>query len=259
MPNLFEYSYRVIPLNLASGFTDFELVTDAEKIVYASPTDGPEITVKLQLRANDGIPLRPQGELVAPFQRIYITAAAVAKTIYLLLGSPKDIQLTGRDIAISGTINTLSAWENYCRNGQAWIGDFSGAPSAGNRAKLQLFNPTGSGKTVLLFDYRCLSTVAITTDAEWRTHNAALGANQATKKRPFLVGGAAPTAQLNLLIDGTNPGTQFENFESLAANTEWPPVQRKNIIVLPEGQGFHFNGAAVGGQTERVKFFWAEV
>jgi hypothetical protein len=259
MPEVFPYSYRVFKFDLAPGLVDIEVAIDAEKIVYVSPTDGPEVQIRLQLQRNDQLPLRPNGEIRAPFQRFYLSSPAVGRTIFLMVGSPGDIQVAGRDVAISGSINTLSAWEDHCRNGRAWIGDVSVAPSAGQRGKIQLFNPVASGKTVLLFDYRLISTVAITTDAEWRTHNAALGTNQTTKRRPFLIGGPAPSAQVNLLADATNLGTQFENFESLAANTEWPPVLRKNIIVIPEGQGFHYNGLAVGGQTERVKYFWAEI
>lgn len=259
MPEIFKYSYRVFKFDLAPGLVDHEVAIDAEKIVYVSPTDGPEIQIRLQLQRNDQLPLRPNGEIRAPFQRFYLSSPAVGRTVFLMVGSPGDIQVAGRDVAISGSINTLTAWEDHCRNGRAWIGDFSGAPSAGQLAKLQLFNPVASGKTVLLFDYRCISTIAITTGAEWRTHNAAIGTNVAANIRPLLLGGAAPSAQLNRLIDATNPGTQFENFEFLAANTEWPPVQRKNIIVIPEGRGFHFNGNSVGGQTERVKYFWAEI
>lgn len=150
MPALFEYAYRVVPLNLTPGLTNFELPIDAEKIVYASPTDGPEITIRLQLQANDAIPLRPQGELVAPFQRLYITAPATPKTIYLLIGSPKDIQLTGRDVAISGTINAKTLEHYAALQGQLYAGSLDIAAVAAQYSIYQILNPSTSGKNALI-------------------------------------------------------------------------------------------------------------
>ena len=153
MPELFKYVYRVLPFNLVAGLTNFEVPVDAEKIVYAAPTDGPEITIRLQLQSNDAIPLRPQGEIVAPFQRLYITAPAVAKTVYLLVGSPKDIQLTGRDISISGLISGRTIYEHAANLGQLYRGFISQTPVAGQISGGQLLNPTGSGKTVVLLKW----------------------------------------------------------------------------------------------------------
>jgi|CXWL01.1.fsa_nt_gi hypothetical protein len=149
MPELYKYSYRVLSLDLTPGLTDFELPIDAEKIVYASPTDGPEITIRLQSKSNDGIPLRPQGEIVAPFQRVYITAAAVAKTIKLLIGSPFTIQLTGRDISVSGIITAKTEERYYADLGQMYDCELGGGASAGVVTACAIWNPSTTKKLIV--------------------------------------------------------------------------------------------------------------
>lgn len=250
MPNLFEYSYRVIPLSLAVGLTDFELVTDAEKIVYASPTDGPEISVKLQLRANDGIPLRPQGELVAPFQRIYITSAAISKTIYLLLGSPKDIQLTGRDVAISGTLNSRE-YQSYVNS----IGQLFEAVSAlsvvGTGAYHQLKNPTGSGKTIELLYAEI--------DA-----NAVIGINYGQLNTDL--GSLVKTGRNHQMASAVGSGEVRQNTVSGGITDIWgsfnlwtnnPFKYMPLVVTLDPGEGFAFQAASGTHQTA-VRFVWRE-
>ena len=253
MPNLFEYSYRVIPLNLAAGFSDFEIVTDAEKIVYASPTDGPEISVKLQLRANDGIPLRPQGELVAPFQRIYITAAAVSKTIYLLLGSPKDIQLTGRDISISGTINSRD-YLSYCNSiGQLYSAEKFDVVGAGAVNRHQLKNPPGSGKTIELLYAICGATINLTLNGYGRgdTNVVSLYRSGANHN----VGGAAGIGDFRF---GSTGGSITDSWGAFNVPA-FIPVRKYLQVLLDPGEGFifeYFNAAAYNCHTE---FVWREI
>jgi hypothetical protein len=150
MPELFKYSYRVMPMNLSSGLTNFEIPIDGEKIVYASPTDGPEITIRLQQQSNDAIPLRPQGELVASFQRIYITSSAVAKTIYLLIGSPKDIQLTGRDVSVSGILTARTEQSYYANQSQVFDCELGGGAFVGQITSCAIWNPGPSKNLIVL-------------------------------------------------------------------------------------------------------------
>lgn len=253
MPNLFEYSYRVIPLNLSAGYTDFEIVTDAEKIVYASPTDGPEITVRLQLKANDGIPLRPQGELEAPFQRIYITAAAVSKTIYLLIGSPKDIQLTGRDVSISGTINARD-YAGYANSlGQLYEAtDWrSNGPSVGNFA--QLLNPAGSGKIVeLLYMEVACDNATATLAFQYGRLDGAL-TNLTRKGASHNIGAPISTAEVRNQNSGsiTDVWGQLQFLANLPRQVNLP-------LTLSPGQGFATSIVVTVAYACSTRFVWRE-
>lgn len=242
MPELFKYSYRVFKLDLTPGLTDFEIALDARKVVYASPTDGPELSVKLQAKSNDGIPLRPQGELVAPFQRLYISSAAIARTVFLLIGSPEDIQLTGRDVSISGSIGTASSEESATKLGQLFVGthDFFSNPTF--MTKLQLFNPVGSGKTLLLYDVLL---------QHWLAASAAGAAGASRRIKRFIngtpltnlwnpggnmsAGGAAPAGQLRYFAgDNTFEAGGFADATYPTAT----PIRFPVFCLIPPGQGY---------------------
>lgn len=256
MPELYKYSYRVLKLDLTPGLTDFELPIDAEKVVYASPTDGPELSIRLQAKSNDQIPLRPQGEIVAPFQRLYISAAAVAKTVFLLIGSPKDIQLTGRDVSISGFISSQDLWLSNIRTGTAFFANHQQAVGAGTFAKFQLFNPANNTKTLLLMRIKLRSTVAVTYG--FFRHNATVGTVSGWVKNNLLLGSAAPSGQHRELADASAPGIAFNSaLFNLPANTD-VYTDDKFSFAIPPGQGFHVWFAAVAGAHE-VSFSHIEI
>jgi hypothetical protein len=253
MPELSPYTYRTVKVDLSAGLTDFEFVFDAEKIVYASPTDGPEIQVRLQLRNNDQIPLRPQGELVAPFQRLYISAAAVSKTIYLLIGSPKEIQLTGRDIAISGLINSRD-YLTYCNSlGQLFSAEKFDVVGAGTLNRHQLKNPPGSGKTIELLFAECGSTVNQTLNGYGRgdTNVVSLYRSGANHN----IGGAAGIGDFRY---GSSGGTITDAWGAFSI-AAFIPFKKELAVYLDPGEGFifeYFNAAAYNCST---RYVWREI
>lgn len=160
-----KYAYRVQGINVAAGLTNFEVQIQGEKITYASPTDGPEITIRLQSPSHDEIPLRPQGEIVAPFTRIYVSSPASPVTIRLMISGPRDIQLTGRDanigsvasIATIGELQTIinpvvfkDFFLDRAQNAAVYEAMANVSSGASTYAHLQVWNPVGSGKTVVV-------------------------------------------------------------------------------------------------------------
>lgn len=144
----FRYSYNVLKFDLSAGLTDLEVPIHAERIDYVSPTDGPELSIRLQRKSNDGLPLRPNGSIEAPFTRIFISAAVAAKTVYLMVGAPSSVRVTGRDVAVSGFIS-VQDYRNYLANlGQLYERTLTNSSGAGVTAGLQLINPAASGKTL---------------------------------------------------------------------------------------------------------------
>lgn len=258
MPELAIYSYRIIKLDLTAGLTDFELVTDGRKITYATPSDGPEVQIRLQLKANDQIPLRPQGTINAPFQRLYVSASAIAKNIYLLVSSP-DVSLESRDVNVNniatvGTITSLTTLGTItnpviAKPHPLYLAEQSQLfergvqmPTGGvgivNSA--QVFNPVASGKTVVVLGANYGTFVAAT--MEIHQHNTAL----ATLVGTFFNtnnGGANSVAELRTVQQATVPG----------ANTlqAWQPIvnyqELTRFDILGPGEGLVLGGG--GGNT----------
>ena len=214
MPELFKYAYRILPIDLTQGLTNFELPIDAEKIVYASPTDGPEITIRLQAQSNDAIPLRPQGEIVAPFQRMYISAAPIAKVISLLVGSPKDIQLTGRDVVVSGVVSMKQWEERRMETGQLFTVAIELTPGVGLINPWQVFNPASNTKIVVVESANVQSNVAQLYSV--RPYNTLLPS-----------GGGIPVNHLNGLANNT----ATIRFDSVAAALGVDDILRPRIAV----------------------------
>lgn len=251
MPELYKYSYRVLKLDLTTGLTDFELPIHAEKVVYASPTDGPELSIRLQAKSNDQIPLRPQGEIVAPFQRLYISAAAVAKTVFLLIGSPGDIQLTGRDVAISGVIAQRNSQEYALSIGQLFSIWTERTAIAGVHSQTQILNPTGSGKTVWVLETLITNsnaapiTVYVDRFDTPLTIGGAFGFNHT-------LGGAAP------LVQSRNEATAA-SWGSVTFAQDVPSfnsVKFASPFLLAAGRGLRFTPAAVNQGIRICSLIW---
>lgn len=154
MEDELKYSYNVLKFDLAAGMTDVEVPIHAQRIDYVSPTDGPELSIRLQRKSNDQLPLRPNGSIEAPFTRLYISAPAVAKTVFLMVGAPVGVRVTGRDVSISGTIDSLPPIAAAGSRGSLFAGTVSRLGVAATFSHVCLYNPANSGKTVTLLAMR---------------------------------------------------------------------------------------------------------
>lgn len=260
MPELYKYSYRVLRLDLTPGLTDYELAIDAEKVVYASPTDGPELSIRLQAKSNDQIPLRPQGEIVAPFQRLYISSGAVAKTVFLLIGSPKDIQLTGRDVAISGSLTAKTFVQENSQLGNLFQGSTYQTTSAVNSNKFQLFNPSNSEKTLMLHSYRIRTSNAGGQNWQLYRHTAPIGTLTTWVKSNLLLNSGPGVAELRELVDPSSPGTLMMPAGAIIFTPASTDVfSRPDFqVTLKPGNGFHIRAATIAAIANECEFIYSE-
>lgn len=154
------YSYRVIPLNQAGTLTDLEFPIDGQKLIYAGPADGPELLIRLGRQSNDQIPLRPQGVIVAPFTRLYVSGVIGAALPSLIVASPAHISIESRDVNVGNIINPVivKLYDlDRALNGQMFERGGNLVASVGNYTLVQLYNPPASGKTVIVLGahYQC--------------------------------------------------------------------------------------------------------
>lgn len=247
MPQLFNYSYRVAPLNLLAGLTDFEIAIDARKIIYTSPNDGPELSVRLQSKSNDQIKLRPQGIIIAPFNRLYISGPVSVLTPQLIIASPADVSIESRDVNVSN-ISTLSTITNPVISksfelDRAVAGQiferaaFLGA-NVSNTTLFQIMNPSGSGKTVIVLGlrYQDGSSPAMTNRVRIAQSNTPLATLVGTLYN-VNSGGAASVAQIR--------SEQPAAYPAANALEEWAPavaqdntdILRPRFDVLDQGEG----------------------
>lgn len=185
------YSYRVFKFDLTAGLSDFEVPIHGQRIDYVSPTDGPELSIRLQRKSNDQLPLRPNGSIEAPFTRVYISASAISKTVFLMVGAPSSVKVTGRDVSISGTINAKELRERSIENAQYFRKWRSG--SGANLHGQQVFNPVASTKTVYVLG-AWVSCFTVLNGLMFGVFNTALATQTANLKNQ-VSGAADSTAQ----------------------------------------------------------------
>lgn len=255
MPELAIYSYRIIKLDLAAGLTDFELVTDGRKITYSTPSDGPEIQIRLQLKANDQIPLRPQGTINAPFQRLYVSAAAIAKNIYILVSSP-DVSLESRDVNVNqiALVNSLTSITDpvTCKeytfdravNGQIFERASYISNLAGNYSLFQIYNPVGSGKTLIVLGLRYQTDAGIGWRVRIQQYNTQLTTNIGTLYN-VQSGGSPSSATFRSEQPSSFPAGNVLDEYNGPGNYDVANQFRPRFDVLAEGKGLLVGSIAV--------------
>ena len=249
MSELFKYSYRILTLDLTPGLVDFEVPIDGQKIVYAGPVDGPTISIRLQSKSNDQIPLRPQGTIRAPYQRLYISAGAVASSIQLLIASPDDIDLDSRDVNVNtiatvtniGTLGTITnpviakPYElDRAIASQIFERADTRSSAAGQRLHYQIKNPAASGKTVILLSSMFVGASDIRSIYQHNTDLATLIGTLYNVNS----GGAASVAQLRTESNASILGTNL--LAIWRANILQTPPQMHRVDVLGAGEGIVF-------------------
>ena len=250
MPELFNYSYKVFPFNQAGTLTDFEIPLDGQKIIYMSPSDGPQLMVRLQSKSNDQIALRPQGIIVAPFNRVYISGTITTAFPSLIIASPSDVSIESRDVNVNSiaSISTLNTIVNpvinkdfvldRAQNSVIFERAATLAASAANLSIFQVYNPAGSGRTVVLLGlrYQSDSGGAFGNRVSVRQHNTALGTLVGTFYN-VNSGGAASVAELRSAQPAAMVGANIldEWIPAVGLDNEHP--LRPRVDVLGEGEG----------------------
>lgn len=256
MPDLFRYRYRVLAIDLTSGQTDLEFQVEGQRIYYNGPSDGPELSIRLQERNADQITLRPQGEIVAPFTRIWVTGSASALTPQLIISAPASILVQSRDVNV-GTINTLTSITDpvTVQGSLTTLGTITNpvitksldldralnarlyerGGSVANVAAVynhhQIFNPVASGRTVVVRGIEFAQSAA--GDFAIYQYNTAL-ATLVGNLYPLDSGATAGVAQLRTSQPGATVGTNLLTRSSAPANTR---NYFERFDVLGEGEG----------------------
>ena len=130
-------------------------------------------------------------------------------------------------------------WLNEIRAGRAFSGETSLAASVGNNSHLQLFNPVGSGITIVV--KRIVTTPLADQSVEVRQHNTALttlGMNGIN----LLSGGAAAIGEVRSQQNASRLGTRFRQL-SLLANVPFDFAKDWDIE-LGAGEGVQLIGAS---------------
>lgn len=243
------YSYRVVKLNISAGLTDLEYEIQGERVTYLSPVDGPVIEIRLGLMNADKIPLRPQGEILAPFTRLFVTAPISGVTVYLLISSPASISVTGRDQIVSS-----DRWFNDLRNGRCFGGYGTAGPTVGEYTHVQLYNPANSGVNLLVRACR-FQPMGSSSNARLAQYDTPLTTVNTTVKN-LLGSGAAPHAEIR---GATNVAELGNAFFVMAAPTTSPSefLDTWTYEIAP-GSGLVVRATAVNIGIS-VNFIWSEI
>ncbi|MDA8171067.1 MAG: hypothetical protein M0Z48_04465 [Nitrospiraceae bacterium] len=94
------YRYRTLNIDLTNGLAAKEISFPGAYIVYYNGI--PDIQIQLNDLSQDFITLHQKGEIIAPFNKFYITSAPQAgQIITLFTSSDPDVKLTGQEVVVS--------------------------------------------------------------------------------------------------------------------------------------------------------------
>ena len=144
-------------------------------------------------------------------------------------------------------------WLNEIRAGRAFVHAVRLAASVGDSGHIQLFNPAGSGITVI--PYRLITATDANAALNLSQHNTELGTDNGVGVN-LLSGGPASAAHLRSIDSAVGLGTILGETRSLADTPfEW---YRDWLMELGEGEGLvSFSGTA--NILNMATFFWIEI
>lgn len=138
---------------------------------------------------------------------------------------------------------------------QLCMGAIERTGAVAEAARLQLFNPLGSGKLVTLST--CIMSTALAQILRWTTNKTALTTGVGTERfrDERLATTARPAGQIR--TDSTVALTDATGQGRIAANTMFPLEDENGVAVLPPGSGFEI-GTGTDNTSILVTFFWRE-
>ncbi len=240
----------------AAQIYDFTLTANG---TFVLPVEGSFYRIRTStgavgVRRDDGSILSPiyegQGEQDRDYKRLTIidrSGAANSGTIIVA-----DNYFV--DERVAGEVSTISGGFARSLANAAYAGGSSIGPLAGNYSALQLWNPTGSNKNLVITDVIANSYTA-STNTMFRSANAALTAlvgNPVAK----LMGGAASVAEMR--SDQTPAMAGVGNLlPFVSASTSISSQYRfDEPIVLPPNTGLIISGSIVNAAMIAAFQFW---
>ncbi|AYR24544.1 hypothetical protein [Herbaspirillum rubrisubalbicans] len=247
------------PLNLAVGFA--QPVNQVGNYVYykAGSAGGADPSIKVKTDQGDEYILMPgQGFRLdkKTFTNLQVTnAGGVATIIGLLMiadGGFFDNRVTGSvEVIDGGKARTLA--------GSAFIGTSNAAATAGNYGFVQLWNPPGSGKNIIV--ERITASSATAGAFGMFVANVAIanssGVTPVSKKAA--AGVPASVTQIRYEINAVGTVTGSSGFMDSRSNQANSSVEFKVVepIIVTPGYGVHV-GTGVTNQDIRAVFEWFE-
>lgn len=245
-----------LPLDVAQTVIEKEIEGD---FIYVDSDSTGIAYVRFNNPAMPEIPIRTNfGIYGFPIRRIFVRWDAQAgKQINLLYGYGAQVVPPNQDITTIGSITnpvTLSTWAGINRQGSPGFMVARDAPAggAGNFRQTQIFNPAGSGKTLLIDRVTVRSAAAAL--FQLRFHNAGFTLVGTAENKTL--GGAVSSGELRDNLSAAPAGTIVDRIGTDAA------VSRDRVfyepVRVPEGFGFAslIDAANTGYHTS---FEWREI
>lgn len=196
-----------------------------------------------------------------PFETVRITNGATPQTVKHFYGTGDagsrrtsgQVQVLGT-VGVSGTVSVVDGGKARTIAGQAFATYIGMGAIAGQYSRIQLFNPVGSGKSVILKAYKVTASAATTCFVHQFNSPLLSGGTMLNSKMP---GGLPPIAQSRYesnaaLLAVTRP-IDYLNFTGIGTNA----FVMQEPIVIPSGWGVILENAT---QNQRLdaSFEWIE-
>ena len=144
-------------------------------------------------------------------------------------------------------------WLNEIRAGRAFMSGTAIGASGGNYSHLQLFNPVGSGITIIV--YAIFVSTLSAGRVHKRTHNTALSSLSQTGTN-LLAGQSAAIGEIRSESPAALQGTRVMDFSTLAQTLQ--EITRGWTFELGAGEGVLVVPNAVNVQIE-ANYYWIEL
>lgn len=143
----------------------------------------------------------------------------------------------GTALAISNPVMIETNIQNAIRNGQGYAATTGSLTStSGNAFPLSIFNPSGSGKNILIFSLKVSATGGqFTLDTRAKTTDPAF--STALTPVNLKIGGSASVLTSSVTTVNSNQtisGTQIE-YDMVLGNTSYELLTNGDVILLPNG------------------------
>jgi hypothetical protein len=205
--------------------------------------------IKIQTDRGGSVTLLPgQGVRNAQFTRLQIVdASGLPNSGILIAGNEEfiDDRISGSVAITAGTLSVVDDGKSRTLSGSAFIATIGQSAAAGTYATLQLWNPAGSGKNLIVESINANFDVDNLFNA---SDSVAAISVQTGNPSPKKLGGAASVAWQCNAAPGAGPAGARYHSDYMSAKKPLQIVY-KEPLVIPPGHGFVLSGAVVATIT----------
>lgn len=273
-----KYSYQKINLSLDTAIVNKRAESAGQRITHNAGTS--TVSIKLNSNTNDEIEIQPQGSIIVPdgFDRFFISASqSIGNSVELIVSSPASMEFDNKALTVDTvaeitnianletveqvTVNKLlerdiSGYYDSLNNKNEFMGAVFAAPSGGAYACLQLLNPSGSGKTLIL--KKVIASTLANSIITMGLNASTLGAAGANGNK--YLGEASPSGQVRSEVNGVlyalSPAMAFTYTQAYRPFIN--DFSRSGGIIIPEGNSLMVLNNTVATYTY-ASFEWKEI